>query len=377
MLDESAQILSTHCIYSGHDRFAAWPSIARTTKGELLVVFSGDRLFHVDPYGKTLLTRSMDQGLSWTPAQIINNTPFDDRDPGIILTPKGTLVVSFFTSRMFMDWTEQAKEYYGTEAVEAWKPFIDKVTPEDCANYLGAFIRRSEDGGRSWGPLIRTPVQSSHGPVLSLNGDLIYLGSGYVDGVNTLQFCRSTDDGKTWEVLGDVCPYDVYDHVRFHEPQVVEMPDGRLIGMLRANAALAEDRRLYQTESLDGGRTWNAPADTGLWGLPPHLLLHSTGVLVVVYGHRRLPFGERAALSYDGGNTWERELVLQEVDFEQWKASSPVAAEDDPAEIYYEEPDLGYPASVELEDGSIYTVYYQSRPTDGMAEIHGVRWRLP
>ena len=77
--------------------YVAWPTIARTTDGELFVVFSGDRDEHVCPYGKTQLIRSNDDGETWSSAETINSTPLDDRDSGIIELRSGALVMSWFT----------------------------------------------------------------------------------------------------------------------------------------------------------------------------------------------------------------------------------------------------------------------------------------
>ena len=79
-------------------RYIGWPTIARTADGELLVVFSGDRDAHVCPFGKTFLIRSRDDGESWSAPVVVNDTPLDDRDAGILACADGTLIVSWFTS---------------------------------------------------------------------------------------------------------------------------------------------------------------------------------------------------------------------------------------------------------------------------------------
>ena len=93
-----------------------------------------------------------------------------------------------------------------------------------------------------------------------------------------------------------------------------------------------------------------------MWGYPPHLLELKNGWLVVVYGHRREPYGERACISRDEGETWdiENEIIL--------------------AEAY--NGDLGYPASIQLDDESILTVYYQQKNRDEPTSIFTTRWRL-
>ena len=76
----------------------------------------------------------------------------------------------------------------------------------------------------------------------------------------------------------------------------------------------------------------------------------------MTYGHRREPFGERACLSSDGGKTWDVENAIE--------IKSAVNS------------DLGYPASVELPDGSIYTVYYQVDKEGEKTCLMGTRWRV-
>lgn len=377
MKNTPCNILSTTTIHSQADRFAGWPSIMSAGGDELVVVFSGDRCFHIDPYGKTLMTRSLDKGKTWSTATVINDTPLDDRDAGIIKTSQGTWLLNFFTSRMFADWQEKAREHYGDAAVDKWQPYIDRLTPEICAEFLGSFVRRSEDCGKTWGPLIPTPVNCPHGPILARDGRLLYLGNGRIDDRDMIACCSSSDDGLSWDILGTACPIDIYPHVRFYEPHLVELPSGKLLGLLRANAAKEEDRHLYQIESLDNGKTWTTPKKTCIWGLPPHLLLHSSNALINVYGYRRPPYSERAAISYDDGDNWSQEIILTKVDNNKEPCRS-VGPDDRPShQIYYQVPDLGYPASVELDDGSIYTVYYQSHKYGEGSAIHGIRWRLP
>jgi len=62
----------------------------------------------------------------------------------------------------------------------------------------------------------------------------------------------------------------------------------------------------------------------------------------------------RARLSADGGHTWGEEIILRD---------------DAPSG------DLGYPASVEREDGTIVTVYYQQREAGEKTCLMATRWR--
>lgn len=141
------------------------------------------------------------------------------------------------------------------------------------------------------------------------------------------------------------------------EPHVVELASGKLLVMFRHQP---KDRPaqwfLMQSESEDGGRTWTKPHNSGIWGFPPHLIQLRNGWVLVVYGHRREPYGERACISRDEGRTWDikNEIAL---------ATAPG-------------PDLGYPSSVQLEDGSILTVYYQATKHGAPTCLMSTHWRL-
>jgi hypothetical protein len=322
------RILENHVLYDLPGKFGAWPSIDKTAAGELLVVFSGDRKQHVDPYGKTLLLRSADNGQSWSEPEVINNSPLDDRDPGILVCPDGSWLVSLFTSSMFAEWPE-AVDYYGQAEVARWQPYIDQVTPEVRNSYLGMFTILSRDGGNSWSGFRRAPVHGPHGPIIGKAGELLYLGvDSHGPKVNVACYA-SHDLGESWELRGIVSDAMAMPGIFLCEPHLLQLADGRLVGQMRVNAADVEKRQLMQSISEDGGRTWSPVESTGVWGLPPHLLQHSSGVLLSSYGHRREPFGQRVALSDDGGKSWRQILSLNTVRYQERTEA------EDVGEIYY------------------------------------------
>lgn len=63
-------------------RYIGWPTIARTSKGELIVTFSGDRDAHVCPWGKTQMVRSRDNGKTWDLKHEITLADAPDGDLG-------------------------------------------------------------------------------------------------------------------------------------------------------------------------------------------------------------------------------------------------------------------------------------------------------
>jgi len=349
-----ATIISSHVLCKEENRYIGWPTIAKTGGGELLAVFSGDRDAHVCPWGKTELVRSADSGRTWSEPVTVNNTPLDDRDAGIIVTRPGTVIVSWFTSLAFDD--PRYLRSYPADMTAAWKRHAGKLGPEIRDEWLGCWVRRSEDGGETWGDFIKIPVNAPHGPIELADGRLLYVGKTLWMNPKTLQVFESRDDGRSWRKIGEipVAPGESIDH--YHELHAVELGDGKLVTLIRYNPPERENNIMRQTESTDGGRTWTTPHSTGIWGYPPHLIRLRDGRVVVVYGHRREPYSERACVSYDGCMTWDTEHTVE---------IAPAI-----------NGDLGYPASVVMDDGSIYTVYYQIEKAGEKTCLMGTRWRL-
>ena len=343
-----ATIHFTKVICKEPGRYIGWPSITVTREGQLIAVFSGDRDAHVCPWGKTQMVRSGDGGRYWTQPVVINNTPLDDRDAGIIETHEGTFLVSWFTSLAF-------EKYSGDPQ---YLRHGEKLTPALREEWLGHWVRRSEDGGETWGPYIRTTGSTPHGPIQLRDGRLLYVGKGIYDKdgtyANTVE--ESLDDGRTWKIIATIAIPPGEEMSHYHEPHVVELTNGKLVALFRYQPADKSQCFLRQTESTDGGRTWSVCHATPIWGYPPHLIQLENGWLVVVYGRRIPPYGERACISRDGGKTWdvEHEIILCD-------------ARND---------DLGYPASVQLDDGSIFTVFYQQDGIDDKTCLMGTRWEL-
>jgi len=343
-------------------RYIGWPTIARTADGQLLVAFSGDREAHVCPFGKTQLVRSRDGGKTWSKPVTVNNTPLDDRDAGILVTRKGTILVTWFTSLAFEQYSGLRKRVEGP-----WRDHIAKITKEDRKKWIGGWLRRSTDGARTWGEFIDTIVSTPHGPIALKDGRLLYLGINYwwearpraktPLGKERILALESRDDGRTWTIIGHVPIPKGVSPGGFHEPHVVETTEGKLVGMIRHHGQPG-DRVLWQTESRDGGKTWTEARPTRIWGLPPHLIRLRDRRLLVTYSHRRRPFGQRACISRDGGKTWDYD--------------SEILIRDDAPNG-----DLGYPASIQMDDQTILTIYYQIDKRGGKTCLMGTLWKLP
>lgn len=342
--------------------YFGWPSVAADGDGNLYVVASGLRETHICPFGRTVLCVSRNGGRSWASPRVINDSPLDDRDAGIISLGGKRLLLTWFTSdiRRYQGWLDNHTKDFSAKQRELWDAGMDRITDDAQAKFEGSWLRLSDDGGESWQAPIKAPVNAPHGPILLRDQSILYFGKEWstAEGQQHGKFVamRSRDDGRSWVRLGEVPLLADTRRDMYHEAHLAELHDGRLVGMIRFHAD-ATQLSILQTESADGGVTWSSPRPLGFHGSPPHLIRHSSGVLVLTYGYRKEPFGQRVAFSRDHGRTWDHDWILRD---------------DGP------DADLGYPATVELPDGSLVTVYYQkpAKPSDRCALLYS-RWSLP
>jgi hypothetical protein len=360
-----AKILETKVISMQPEFYHGWSTVAQRQNGELWVTWSGGRVAHVCPFGRVDAMTSTDEGASWTFPRVLLDSATDDRDSGVLETAKGTLIVSTFTSLAYEEHLAKATAF----ADHTDKGWISKSMPQDqfvkwqAAHLrlndtdrkaeLGEWIIRSTDGGKSWSTRIPSVVNSPHGPIQLKDGRLLYAGKKLWAEDKKIGVAESRDDGHTWQWLAEI-PTRQGDKNAYHELHAVEATDGTLIAQIR-NHNEADKGETLQTESKDGGKTWTEPHSIGVWGLPSHLLRLRDGRLLMSYGHRRKPFGNQARLSMDNGKTWGEPILLSG----DGKGG-----------------DLGYPSTVELEDGTLLTVWYESMTEPKLAVLRQAKWRL-
>lgn len=345
--------------------YFGWPTVARLDDGTLVVASSGLRAEHVCPFGKTVLNTSRDNGRTWSAPRVIQDSMIDDRDAGVCAWGDRNLLVTWFRS----DTRKYRNESWIPEAERAmWDKVFASWTDAKVNELSGSWAMLSQDAGATWSTPIRVPVSTPHGPIRLRSGELLYLGKPYGtwDDMDkaAITAARSADDGRTWQVLGRIPCHPGTDPANYHEPHVVELPAGRLVGMIRIENHSGKDLKtagilsfsLMQTESDDGGRTWTTARPLGFHGSPPHLLRHSSGALVLTYGYRQAPFGQRVAVSRDDGTTWDHDWIVRD---------------DGP------DGDLGYPSTVELADGGLLTVCYQKAAAGEKCSLLWSNWQLP
>ncbi len=143
---------------------------------------------------------------------------------------------------------------------------------------------------------------------------------------------RTRDGGKTWTLVSTIGAEPAEDDYAIM-PATARVAPGTLLTAIRHKGFL----QLYR--SANDGESWQAEGDrisTGR-GNPASLIRLKDGRLVLTYGYRAEPYGIRARVSSDGGQTWQPEIVLR------------ADGGND---------DLGYPRSVQRADGKVVTMYY-------------------
>jgi len=349
---ETIQVLGTKVITASEEPYSGWPTVMRRENGELWTVWSGGRDAHVCPMGQVRAISSRDDGATWTYPRVLLDTAMDDRDAGALVTAKGTLLITTFTS---LAWEERGLlEKQTPERQVRWKGVRDRLSPEERKAALGEWVIRSTDGGMSWSPIIATIVNSPHGPTQLKDGRLLYVGKQLWAKEHRIGAAESKDDGLTWTWLSEISGRPGDDVARgYHELHAIETDDGRIVAQIRHEGKFDPNWTL-QTESADGGKTWTIPRPI-TFGIPSQLLKLRDGRLLMTYGHRRKPFGNQARMSTDQGRTWSEPMII----------SGDGAAGD-----------LGYPSTVELADGTLLTVWYENMKDLGKAVLRQAKWKI-
>jgi hypothetical protein len=279
-------------------------------KDLLAVVRGGDR--HIGIRGRLDVVRSTDMGKTWTLKTLVDS-PWDDRNPAVGQLQDGTILVTYIVNKGY----GPHGEYLGDKAV------ID-----------GLFTMRSTDGGNTWEGPIKSPIspeygESPYGKIVQLPDGTALLNVYYGSKPHLAALVyRSKDDGQTW---GD--PSVIAEN--YNETSLVVLSENQILAVMRSEVG----GHLATAFSSDKGRTWSQPrVVTRDREHPADVILLKDGRLLLTYGERNRPFGVRAMLSRDVGQTWGSDIIILAADAQQG--------------------DCGYPSSVEIAPGKILTLYY-------------------
>lgn len=205
----------------------------------------------------------------------------------------------------------------------------------------------SSDGGRTWqtrpveglppfsrvSAWFRRAVALADGTVLGAIYGQIRAGDKARQWFQDSSYAlRSSDRGKSWQLVP--IAHDPTGELHFNETDLLALPGGRVLAMVRGG----KKAQLFSSFSDDSGRTWSPPKPTPIPGSPANLLRLKSGNILCVYRYAGYPEGYRGVLSRDDGKTWD-------------VANEKLLRDDTLPGL------VGYPSSVQLEDGTIFTLY--------------------
>jgi len=282
--------------FPGYASFVGWDSPIRLKNGDWLVGFNAgywhasvSTPMHYTPAnleayrkmgmpadivaptgGRAMITRSTDEGKTWSKPVTLVDTPADDRHPAFVQLKDGTVLCCFFI-------------YLGDEdPAQSAKPHI--------------FFIRSFDNGKTWEknprPLGTPFFNETDGPFAKLkDGSVLLAINGRPQGPpDQCGIFRSANRGKDWQLLSTIKA----DH-DLQECSVAELHDGRWAMMARPEGDISW--------SQDKGKTWTKPVTFGMRMFAPSLTVLRDGTLVCLHGSYGAG-GLRVIFSTDGGETW-------------------------------------------------------------------------
>jgi sialidase-1 len=241
---------------------AYFPSVAVTADGEMIASFAIGEAFE-SANSDTYYSRSQDMGETWSePVLLIkkDEKALVSNYARISALPGGSLAADIIRCH---------RESHPGEGLA--NPLNTGFVPTDL------LIASSKDNGTTWGKpeLIKAPLE---GPSFEMCSPLVPLGDGRLlwptstwrgwdgycpDGMKMIALV-SYDNGRTWPEYFDIMNRSA-DRIIFWEGKVVELSGKLLLATAWAyDEANGKDLPNQYSLSRDGGKTWSAPASTGI-----------------------------------------------------------------------------------------------------------------
>jgi hypothetical protein len=339
-----------------YDRFSysAFPHVIRLEGDELLIAFRQaprEKIVrHTHPRSVITLIRSYDGGRTWDTQNAGQMAAGGGQELGLIYLGNGK-VGGALAAHEVVPMNEAQRSgiahLHGNEY-----PFSN----------VGSLWCWSDNFGLTWRVentiLVGDGLQACAPPVRLSGGTLMIPSYGAIgrSKISSSVVHRSEDGGATWSdmvMMARGRPQTRH----YHEPVVLELAPGHLLGMLRfADNGQSPRGIFWQNESLDNGKTWRTPKPTHVRsGACPRLLTLRDGRLLLTYGRRFEPYGIYASFSEDNGLTWSETAWLLR--------PTP-------------DGDQGYTSSLQMDDGRIFTTSY-AKNAKGITGIIGTFWELP
>ncbi len=187
---------------------------------------------------------------------------------------------------------------------------------------------------------------------------LAFISSSPTDGKYGKTFGILTEDGGlSWKIQGwvtDKFPPLEYKRFSFSiMPSTVRISENTLVTSLRQRFEGGKWIDIYRSDDL--GKNWtHLTKAVDRVNNPPSLVKLPDDRLVLIYCYRLKPYGLRAKISKDNGQTWSDEIILRD-DGLSW--------------------DIGYVQSKVRSDGKIVSVYYYHTKQKPRQHIAATIWQ--
>lgn len=306
--------------------------------------------------------------------------------PNLTLMPDGTIIATIFNQPCHGTWEGDVECWASSDGGRLWEWWGTPAPHEPetnrmnvaagllndgtlmvlasgwgGANFRGhvlpVWVCRSLDGGRTWSQreIVASPAEASKlvpfGDIIPLpDGSLAapFYGGKLGGGLCSSYLLFSRDGGDSWGEPAVIGP------ANFSETSVLRLRADRWLAAVRSEAGGPLELALSQDE----GRTWSAQGPLA-WPNqhPADLYRLADGRVLVVYGIRnRGLYGVGARLSADEGESWGAPMLLVNLE---------------------DATDGGYPASVQVADGTVVTAYYCNHiPPHQRYHMGVLRWQI-
>jgi len=318
--------------YIAIDNVCAWPNLTKMPDGSLVATIS-NQPSHGRKLGDVECWSSLD-GKFWqkagTPA--VHDPQTNRMNVAAGLSKSGELIV------LASGW-----EVSGNPEIEENVKLIYVLRP---------WVSISKDHGKNWSvnksgfPVAESGMTNfvPFGDILEAeDGSLRVIGyaQSLDKAINKVSMFRSDDNGRSWTMLAKISTGSGESALAkgHNETALYHLGNGEWIAAARRWRAGAS---LDLFRSTDDGKTWNIESElTQGRQHPAHIMQIKDGKLLLTYSNRISgKYGVAIKTSDDKGKSWSDEIIL----FSQ--------------DLYA---DIGYPSSVQMENGNIVTAYYASK----------------